>query len=298
VLTLPTYVGIVPAVLQYGAIPFLTTFAVTRWGISAAAAATVLIVGRLLSIVAKIAGGASADRIGARASARRTSVVLTVTGLAWVLLPGGLATYAIAAVFAAMVSSLAPMANILAVESFGENGMALGMYRSVQIALGAAASAVVGVVRAHGLRPALAVAMLVPLTCCGSVANHQTLADQTPSAIPTVPDLLYCHTSPAEDAHHLLGRPPPPQRNHHSRGLPLDQSAAASRTTSFGHHRPQATLHNGDVTGHRPILSQRACQSQAFTATGSGRAADEARPQDRKPGRAAWWPVVCGRGVG
>ena len=37
----------------------------------AASAATVLIIGRVLSIVAKIIGGASADRIGAKASARR-----------------------------------------------------------------------------------------------------------------------------------------------------------------------------------------------------------------------------------
>lgn len=164
VLSLPTYVGIVLAVLQYGAIPFLTTFAVQTWGISAAQAATVLIVGRLLSIVAKVVGGAAADRIGAKASARRTSLVLTATGLAWVLLPGSLVTYAIAAVFAGTVSSLGPVANILAVERFGQNGMALGMYRSVQIALGAAASAAVGVIAgAVGLRPTLAVAALVPL---------------------------------------------------------------------------------------------------------------------------------------
>jgi predicted MFS family arabinose efflux permease len=164
VLSLPTYVGIVLAVLQYGAIPFLTAFAVARWGISAASAATVLIAGRLLSIVAKVVGGASADRIGAKASARRTAVLLTATGLAWVLLPGGVLTYALAAVFAGTVSSLGPVANILAVERFGQNGMALGMYRSVQIALGAAGSAVVGLVAdAVGLRPTLAVAMLVPL---------------------------------------------------------------------------------------------------------------------------------------
>jgi predicted MFS family arabinose efflux permease len=164
VLSLPTQVGSVLAVLQYGAIPFLTIYAVTQWDISAGAAATVLIVGRLLSIVAKVIGGASADRIGARASARRTSVVLTVTGLAWVVLPGHLATYAIAALFAGTVSSLGPIANILAVERFGQHGMALGMYRSIQIALGAVASAVVGIVAdAAGLRPTLAVAALVPL---------------------------------------------------------------------------------------------------------------------------------------
>jgi predicted MFS family arabinose efflux permease len=173
VLSLPTYVGIVLAVLQYGAIPFLTTFAVTRWGISAAAAAVVLIVGRLFSIVAKVIGGASADRVGAKTSARRTAIALTVLGLLWVFLPANPATYAIAAVFAGTVSSLGPVANILAVERFGQNGMALGMYRSIQIALGAAASAVVGIVAdAVGLRPTLAVAMLVPLLLLWICREH------------------------------------------------------------------------------------------------------------------------------
>ena len=185
VLSLPTYVGIVLAVLQYGAIPFLTTYAVDHWGISAAAAATVLIVGRLISIVAKVLGGASADRIGAKASARRTAVVLAATGLAWVLLPGNIATYAIAAVFAGTVSSLGPVANILAVERFGQNGIALGMYRSLQIALGAAASAVVGVAAGIvGLRPTLAVAALVPLTLIWICRDGAR--DHIPSAKPTV----------------------------------------------------------------------------------------------------------------
>lgn len=165
VMSLPTYVGIVLAIAQYGSVPFLTLFAVDRWGLSAASAATVLIVGRLLSIVAKIIGGASADRVGARTSARRTSVVLCGFGLAWVLLPGGIVTYAIAAIFAGTVSSLGPVANTLAVERFGQNGMALGAYRSVQIALGALASAMVGLIADRvGLRPTLAVAALIPLS--------------------------------------------------------------------------------------------------------------------------------------
>jgi predicted MFS family arabinose efflux permease len=164
VLSLPTYVGIIASVLQYGAVPFLTTYAVERWGISAAAAATVLIVGRLISIVAKIVSGLSADRIGAKASARRTSLVLTATGLAWVLMPAGLATYAMAALFAGTVSSLGPIANTLASERFGQNGMALGVYRSIQIGLGAATSAIVGVAAGIvGLQPILVVAMIVPL---------------------------------------------------------------------------------------------------------------------------------------
>ena len=164
VIALPTAVGTVLAACQYGAIPFLTTFAVVEWGLSATRAATVLVVGRIISIVAKVVGGTSADRIGAKASARRTGSVLTATGLAWVLLPGSLVTYGLAALFAGMVSSLGPVANVLAVERFGGDGMALGAYRSVQIALGAAASALIGLAGdLFGLRPALAVATLMPL---------------------------------------------------------------------------------------------------------------------------------------
>lgn len=164
VLSLPTWVGSVLAVLQYGSIPFLTTFAVEAWHITAARAATILIVGRVLSIVAKVLGGASADRVGARTSARRTAWLLFASGIAWVVLPASLVTYAIAAVFAASVSSLGPVANILAVERFGQNGMALGMYRSIQIAMGALAGAAVGLIaEAVGLRPTLTVAAFTPL---------------------------------------------------------------------------------------------------------------------------------------
>jgi predicted MFS family arabinose efflux permease len=164
VLALPTAVGTILSICQYGAIPFLTTFAVDEWGLSATSAATVLVAGRIISIVAKVLGGASADRVGAKASARRTGIALTATGLAWVLAPGSLPTYALAALFAGMVSSLGPVANVLAVERFGNDGMALGAYRSVQIGLGAAASALIGLAGdAFGLRPTLAVAALVPL---------------------------------------------------------------------------------------------------------------------------------------
>lgn len=165
VLALPTAVGTILSICQYGAIPFLTTFAVDEWGLSATSAATVLVAGRIISIVAKVVGGASADRVGAKASARRTGIALTATGLAWVLIPGSLPTFALAALFAGMVSSLGPVANVLAVERFGNDGMALGAYRSVQIGLGAAASALIGLAGdAFGLRPTLAVATLVPLT--------------------------------------------------------------------------------------------------------------------------------------
>ena len=165
IMGLPTAVGSVGAVCQYGAIPFLTTFAVSEWGLSKANAAALLAVGRIISILAKLVSGAGADRVGPRASARTTGLVLVGTGLAWVLLPGNLLTYFIAAVFAGTVSSLFPVANVLAVERFGQNGTALGAYRSAQIAIGAAAGALIGLIGdVVGLRPVLVIAVVTPLS--------------------------------------------------------------------------------------------------------------------------------------
>ena len=164
VLGTPTAVGSVGAICQYGTISFLTTFAVVEWGFTAAAAAALLAVGRVLSIVAKLVSGASADRVGPRASARRTAAVLVATGLGWSLLPASPPVYVLAAVFAGTVSSIFPIANLLAVETFGQHGGALGLYRSVQIGVGAVTGLLVGVLgEALGLRPVILATVLTPL---------------------------------------------------------------------------------------------------------------------------------------
>ena len=164
VLGLPTFIGAVGAVCQYGAIPFLTTYAVVEWGLSAGHAAAVLAAGRVVSILAKLVSGASADRVGPIVSSRRTAVVLTSTGLAWVLLPAGWPTYACAALFAGTVSSLFPVANLVALDRFGANGPALGAYRSAQIGIGAVAGWLIGRLGVLvGLRATLAVAVATPV---------------------------------------------------------------------------------------------------------------------------------------
>lgn len=145
VLGLPTIVGSIGAVLQYGVLAFFATYAVDEWGLSDARAATVLAVGRVVSIAAKVAGGAATDRLGPRASVLRTGLLLSATGVVWVLLPAGLVTYAVAALFAGTVSSIFPAANVMAVERFGGHGLALGAYRSIQIGLGAIAGVLIGV---------------------------------------------------------------------------------------------------------------------------------------------------------
>ncbi len=161
---LATFIGAIGAVCQYGAIPFLTTFAVAEWGLTAGAAAGLLAIGRVVSILAKVASGASTDRIGPVASARRTGVFLAITGLAWVLLPAGWPVYVCAALFAGVVSSLFPVANLVALDRFGGHGPALGAYRSAQIGIGAAAGWLIGWLGAAvGLRTTLAIAVASPI---------------------------------------------------------------------------------------------------------------------------------------
>jgi len=164
VVGLPTVIGAVGAVCQYGAIPFLTTFAVSEWGLRAGQAAALLAVGRVLSILAKVLSGASSDRRGPIASAQTTALVVGLTGIAWVTLPAGWPAYACAAVFAGAVSSFFPIANMVAVDYFGTNGPALGAYRSAQIGIGAAAGWLIGRVgETVGLRATLLVAVASPL---------------------------------------------------------------------------------------------------------------------------------------
>ncbi len=164
IIGLPTFIGAIGSICQYGAIPFLTIFAVTEWDLSAGAAAALLAVGRVISILAKIVSGAGMDRVGPIVSARRIGALLTVTGLAWVFLPANIVTYAMAALFAGTISSLFPIANVVAVDDFGAHGPSLGVYRSTQIGIGALAGALIGLIGgAVGLRVTLAVAVACPV---------------------------------------------------------------------------------------------------------------------------------------
>lgn len=164
VVGLPTYIGAIGSICQYGAIPYLTIFAVTEWDLRPGAAAGVLAIGRVISIVAKIVSGAGMDRVGPIVSARRIGLLLTLTGVAWVWMPANIITYTTAAVFAGTVSSLFPIANVVAVDQFGSHGPSLGVYRSTQIGVGALVGALVGVIGAViGIRFTLTVAVGCPV---------------------------------------------------------------------------------------------------------------------------------------
>jgi predicted MFS family arabinose efflux permease len=159
----PLLVGGVAAASQYGTVGFLPSFAVTAWGLSPAAAALLLAAARLLSVPAKLVSGNAADQAGSYRIARRLGLLLAGLGVCWTLLPVPVAPLA-AVVFAAFVSGLGPVANVLAFERYGASGMLLGAFRSAQIGLAAAAGAGIGAVSAtFGLRPVLAVSALLPL---------------------------------------------------------------------------------------------------------------------------------------
>jgi predicted MFS family arabinose efflux permease len=159
----PLLVGGVAAASQYGTVGFLPSFAVTAWGLSPAAAALLLAAARLLSVPAKLVSGNAADQAGSYRIARRLGLLLAGLGVCWTLLPVPVAPLA-AVVFAAFVSGLGPVANVLAFERYGASGMLLGAFRSAQIGLAAVAGAGIGALSAaFGLRPVLAVSALLPL---------------------------------------------------------------------------------------------------------------------------------------
>jgi len=160
----PLAVGGTAAASQYGTISFLPTFAVATWGMTPAAAALMLAAARILSVPSKLLAGHRSDRVGARVTAGDIGLVLALAGAGWTLAPGVALGVAPAVTFAAGVSALGPVGNVLALEAFGQRGTLLGLFRSMQIALGAAMSAAIGVCAARfGLRPTLAVAAVLPV---------------------------------------------------------------------------------------------------------------------------------------
>lgn len=162
-LATPVGVGGVAAATQYGTVAFLPLFAVHEWGVSPASAALIITVARIVSIPAKLLSGNAADSAGAVRIARRLGLLLALLGAWWTIAPGNASVAAWAAIlFAAFVSGLAPVANVLALEGFAEQAQLLGAFRSAQIALGAATDALIGLAAGLiGLRPALAVAAIV-----------------------------------------------------------------------------------------------------------------------------------------
>lgn len=187
-LATPLRVGGVGAASQYGTVAFVPLFAVHAWGLSPATAALVLTAARIASVPAKLVSGNASDGLGAMRIARRLGILLALLGAWWTIVPGAAAAAWAAVVFAAFVSGLGPVANVLALESFEERAEMLGLFRSAQIGFGAAASALLGAGAAvFGLRASLIVAaVVVPATLVpfrrGRSEEPQTTADASSTA--------------------------------------------------------------------------------------------------------------------
>lgn len=160
----PLAVGGVAAASQYGTIAFLPLFAVHAWGLSPGAAALVIVVSRILSVPAKLVSGNAADREGSLRIARRLGLALAALGAWWTLAPGPELAVGGAILFGALVAALGPVGNVLALDAFEGHGQLLGGFRSAQVGLGAATSAILGAGAALvGLRSVLVVtAVAIP----------------------------------------------------------------------------------------------------------------------------------------
>jgi DHA1 family purine ribonucleoside efflux pump-like MFS transporter len=155
----PVAVGSVAAASQYGTVAFLPLFAVYAWDLSPGTAALVITVSRVLSVPAKLLSGNAADRESSVRIARRLGVGLALLGACWTAAPWPALAIVAAVVFGAFVAALGPVANVLALDAFEGRTQLLGAFRSVQIGVGAATSALLGGAAAiFGLQAALVVA--------------------------------------------------------------------------------------------------------------------------------------------
>lgn len=159
----PLAVGGLAAASQYGTISFLPTFAVSSWGMTASGAAIALAVARVFSVPSKLVAGHRSDRIGALRTAGEVGLLLGIVGAGWTSVPFVALALVAATAFAAGVAALGPVANVLALDAFGSRGAMLGLFRSLQIGLGALMSAAIGVgASLFGLQPTLIVAAVLP----------------------------------------------------------------------------------------------------------------------------------------
>lgn len=168
ILGLPSAVGVVGGVSQYATVSFLPVFAVEVWAISPAAAALVLVIARALSVPSKVVAGLLSDRAGPEFVARALGLGLVGAGLVWALVSAQWLAMAGAIAFAALVSGLFPLANQLAYDRSDGRGLALGVFRALQIGVAAVAGLVLGwSADRYGLRPTIAVIVVLPAALVG-----------------------------------------------------------------------------------------------------------------------------------
>lgn len=163
-LVVPVTVGSVGTVSQYGTVGFMAIFAVSAWGLTPAAAALMIAVSRVLSVAGKLVVGYSSDRWGAARTLTTLAICLGATGIVWTVLPGPAVAIPAAVVYAAAVSGLFPISNLLAYRDFGDRGGMLGIYRSAHIGVGALGAWLIGAAATDvGLGTTLKVSAALPI---------------------------------------------------------------------------------------------------------------------------------------
>jgi DHA1 family purine ribonucleoside efflux pump-like MFS transporter len=183
-LRLPVTVGGVASASQYGTVAFVPLYAVQSWHLSPASAALLIVAARVLSVPAKLLSGNASDGAGALRMARRMAAILTALGACWTLIPVTVAAAAAAVLFATVVSALGPVGNVLALERLEGRPELLGAFRSVQIGLGAAAAALLGLAGSLvGLDVSLVVAAVAVPALLVVLGRPVAAPQSSPSAV-------------------------------------------------------------------------------------------------------------------
>ena len=153
--------GGVAAVAQFGLVAYVPLYGVDNWALSASAAALVLLVGRIVSVPAKAVAGWMIDAWGAKTSARAVGLAMVGIGLVWLVSPVVIVGATAAVLLAAAAGAMFPMANVVAVDRFGELGGLLGVFRAAQMAIAGIAAWAIGVLGdAIGLTTALGIGVV------------------------------------------------------------------------------------------------------------------------------------------
>ncbi|MCB1245951.1 MAG: MFS transporter, partial [Acidimicrobiia bacterium] len=143
-------------------VAYIPLYGTEQWLLPASAAAFVLLLGRIVSVPMKSVAGWMIDRWGAKWSARFMGVTMIGIGLVWLLVPVVVIGAIAAILMAAAAGSMFTMANVVAVERFGELGGLLGVFRSGQMLIAGGSAWLIGIIAdGVGLTGALVVGTLM-----------------------------------------------------------------------------------------------------------------------------------------
>jgi len=157
--------ALVAGSMTYIFIGFTPTLFVDR-GVSLSLVASLIGVGRLMSVGGKYIAGRMFDRFGGPRSAQWIMLAIAVVGVPLVALPGAWGA-AVLVPFVLITASLFPISNALSVTGLPERSTwGIGVYRALLVGSSAVLSGAVGVLLHHfSLDTVMYGALLLPLAC-------------------------------------------------------------------------------------------------------------------------------------